>query len=95
MISGIFNITKPRGLTSFAVVRKVRHMTGIRKVGHAGTLDPIAEGVLPICIGSATGHIAEPHAAQEETEHPCIPRKRRGGFRAELQVRQKIDLVCV
>ncbi len=54
MTSGILNITKPRGLTSFAVVRKVRHLTGIRKVGHAGTLDPIAEGVLPICIGSAT-----------------------------------------
>ncbi len=54
MTSGIFNIIKPRGITSFAVVRKVRRLTGIRKVGHAGTLDPIADGVLPICIGSAT-----------------------------------------
>ena len=54
MTSGILNINKPRGMTSFAVVRKVRYLSGIRKVGHAGTLDPIADGVLPICIGSAT-----------------------------------------
>ncbi len=54
MISGILNVNKPRGITSFAVVSLVRRLTGIRKVGHAGTLDPIADGVLPICIGPAT-----------------------------------------
>lgn len=52
--SGIININKPPGMTSFGVVKKVRYLTGIKKVGHAGTLDPIAEGVLPICLGSAT-----------------------------------------
>ncbi len=52
--SGILNINKPPGMTSFAVVRKIRYLTKIKKVGHAGTLDPIAEGVLPICLGSAT-----------------------------------------
>ncbi len=52
--SGILNINKPPGMTSFGVVRKVRYLTGIKKVGHAGTLDPIAEGVLPVCLGSAT-----------------------------------------
>lgn len=41
-------------MTSFAVVSLVRRVTGIRKVGHAGTLDPIADGVLPICLGRAT-----------------------------------------
>ena len=54
MITGILNINKPRGIASFGVVRTIRRLTGIRKVGHAGTLDPIADGVLPICIGSAT-----------------------------------------
>ena len=54
MTTGILNINKPRGMASFGVVRVVRRLTGIRKVGHAGTLDPIADGVLPICIGSAT-----------------------------------------
>ncbi|MEX0785805.1 MAG: tRNA pseudouridine(55) synthase TruB [Dehalococcoidia bacterium] len=54
MTSGILNVNKPRGMASFAVVSLVRKLTGIRKVGHAGTLDPIADGVLPICIGRAT-----------------------------------------
>src|SRR3990170_8505332 len=54
MTSGILNINKPRGMTSFAVVSLVRRLTGVRRVGHAGTLDPIAEGVLPVCLGHAT-----------------------------------------
>ena len=54
MTSGILNVNKPRGMTSFAVVSLVRRLTGVRKVGHAGTLDPIADGVLPICLGPAT-----------------------------------------
>jgi len=51
---GIFNINKPRGVTSFKVVKTVRRLTGVKKVGHAGTLDPIADGVLPVCVGQAT-----------------------------------------
>jgi tRNA pseudouridine55 synthase len=54
MLSGIFNIDKPPGATSFSVVSRVRKLTGIRKVGHAGTLDPMASGVLPVCLGRAT-----------------------------------------
>lgn len=54
MSAGILNINKPRGLTSFAIVSLVRKLTGIRRVGHAGTLDPVADGVLPVCLGQAT-----------------------------------------
>lgn len=54
MTAGILNINKPKGMVSFAVVSLVRRLTGIRRVGHAGTLDPIADGVLPVCLGSAT-----------------------------------------
>lgn len=54
MADGILNIDKPSGMTSFAVVSLVRGLTGVRRVGHAGTLDPIAGGVLPICLGRAT-----------------------------------------
>lgn len=54
MTSGILNVNKPRGMASFAVVSLVRRLTGVRRVGHAGTLDPIADGVLPVCLGSAT-----------------------------------------
>ncbi|MBV9119927.1 MAG: tRNA pseudouridine(55) synthase TruB [Chloroflexi bacterium] len=54
MIAGILNLDKPAGLTSFAVVARVRRLTGVRRVGHAGTLDPLATGVLLVCIGQAT-----------------------------------------
>jgi tRNA pseudouridine55 synthase len=47
-------IDKPIGPTSFDVVRKVRRAAGLRRVGHGGTLDPAASGVLPICLGEAT-----------------------------------------
>lgn len=53
-MDGIVNILKPPGMTSHDVVYYVRKHTGIKKVGHTGTLDPQAVGVLPICIGKAT-----------------------------------------
>jgi tRNA pseudouridine55 synthase len=53
-ISGIFNIDKPAGWTSFGVVSLVRRLSGVRRVGHAGTLDPSATGVLLVCLGQAT-----------------------------------------
>ena len=53
-MNGIINIFKPSGLTSHDVVYKARKALHIKKIGHTGTLDPIAEGVLPICIGNAT-----------------------------------------
>lgn len=53
-IFGILNIYKPTKITSFDVVRIIRKLTNEKKVGHCGTLDPEASGVLPICIGKAT-----------------------------------------
>ncbi|KHD38095.1 tRNA pseudouridine synthase B [Clostridium acetobutylicum] len=53
-MDGILNIFKPIGLTSFDVVRQVKKISKEKKVGHTGTLDPLASGVLPICIGKAT-----------------------------------------
>lgn len=47
-------VDKPKGITSFDVVREVRRATGEKKVGHTGTLDPMATGVLPLCLGEAT-----------------------------------------
>ncbi|HZU13037.1 MAG TPA: tRNA pseudouridine(55) synthase TruB [Chloroflexota bacterium] len=54
MISGILPIDKPLGWTSHDVVRRVRRVAGQRSVGHAGTLDPLATGVLVVVLGSAT-----------------------------------------
>ena len=51
---GILNIDKPYGITSMEVVRRIKRASGQKRVGHAGTLDPIATGVIPVCIGQAT-----------------------------------------
>ena len=54
MYDGIINVYKEKGFTSFDVVAKMRGILGQRKVGHTGTLDPDAEGVLPVCAGKGT-----------------------------------------
>jgi tRNA pseudouridine55 synthase len=53
-MDGIFNLCKPVGMTSHDVVARVRRLTHHKRVGHAGTLDPAASGVLPVCLGQAT-----------------------------------------
>src|SRR6478672_2430391 len=53
-LDGILVIDKEVGWTSHDVVARVRRITGERKVGHTGTLDPAATGVLPVCLGAAT-----------------------------------------
>lgn len=54
MINGIINVYKEKGFTSHDVVAKLRGIAGQKKIGHTGTLDPDAEGVLPVCLGKAT-----------------------------------------
>lgn len=54
MFNGIVNLYKPAGFTSHDAVAKLRGIFGQKKIGHTGTLDPDAEGVLPICLGKAT-----------------------------------------
>jgi len=51
---GFLNIYKPNGITSHDVVAVLRRITKIKQIGHTGTLDPFAEGVLPVCMGKAT-----------------------------------------
>lgn len=54
MIHGVVNINKEKGFTSHDVVAKLRGIIGQKKIGHTGTLDPDATGVLPVCLGKAT-----------------------------------------
>ncbi len=54
MTDGIINVNKPSGWTSQDVCSKLRHVLNIKKIGHTGTLDPMATGVLPVCVGKAT-----------------------------------------
>ena len=53
-MNGIFNIDKPYGISSMDVIRQIRNATNISKVGHGGTLDPLASGVIPVAIGNST-----------------------------------------
>ena len=53
-LDGVLVVDKPRGLTSAQVVSRVKRALGARRVGHTGTLDPLATGVLPLCLGEAT-----------------------------------------
>lgn len=54
MAEGFLNVWKPAGMTSHAVVARVRRLTGVRRIGHAGTLDPDAVGILPLAVGGYT-----------------------------------------
>jgi tRNA pseudouridine55 synthase len=53
-MNGVLVIDKPQGPTSFEVVRRVRSALGLKRAGHTGTLDPMATGLLPVCLGEAT-----------------------------------------
>ena len=55
--SGVLLVNKPVQATSFSMIGLVRKLTGIRRVGHIGTLDPFADGLLPVCIGRATAAV--------------------------------------
>lgn len=54
VMNGVVVIDKPPGMTSYEVVEEVKKISGIRKAGHTGTLDPLATGVLPVCVNEAT-----------------------------------------
>ena len=70
-IDGILNIDKPYGITSMDVVRRVKRASGQRRVGHGGTLDPIATGVIPICLGQAT-RLMEDVVGGSKTYRACV-----------------------
>ena len=64
-------VNKPLGWSSFQLVKKVRYMAKVKKVGHAGTLDPLATGLLILCTGKATKQI-ESFMGQEKTYTGCF-----------------------
>jgi tRNA pseudouridine55 synthase len=78
--SGVLVVDKPAGATSFDVVARVRTRLGLRRVGHAGTLDPDATGVLPVLLGEATKLM--PYLAEQDKEYRAIVRL---GVRTETQ----------
>ena len=66
MTGGIVIVDKPKGWTSHDVVGKLRRLFGERRIGHAGTLDPMATGVLPVFVGRATRAVEFMEGADKE-----------------------------
>jgi len=71
-LHGVLPLNKSAGMTSFDAVRQVRRILGERRVGHAGTLDPSATGLLPICVGQATRLVDWLH--QQPKRYHCVVR---------------------
>lgn len=71
-VNGIININKEAGYTSFDVVARLRGILKIKKIGHTGTLDPEATGVLPVCVGNATKVCAL--LTDKDKEYLCVMR---------------------
>jgi len=95
-------VRKPAGWTSFDVVNRIRHLTGVRKVGHAGTLDPLATGLMIVCTGKRTRDLGTfsgldkeyrvtmmlgERTASQDAATPVIERRSTGGV-TEESVRQ-------
>ena len=73
-MDGIINLNKPTGITSAKALYRVRSITGERKSGHAGTLDPAATGVLVLCLGKATKLV------ESIMDQPKVTGRRRGSM---------------
>jgi tRNA pseudouridine55 synthase len=79
-LNGILNVNKPAGMTSHDVVAILRRLTRMKRIGHTGTLDPMATGVLPVCLGKAT-RIVE-FLSEDDKSYQC---EMRLGFTSDTQ----------
>ncbi|MBD3627273.1 tRNA pseudouridine(55) synthase TruB [Cyclobacterium sp.] len=87
----VFLVDKPYQWTSFDVVKKIRNALKVKKVGHAGTLDPLATGLLIICAGKETKNIEKYQAREKEYEGSFVLGKTTESFDLEREVKQIAD----
>ena len=85
-MNGILVINKPKEWTSFDVVAKLRNKLGVKKIGHTGTLDPMATGVLVLCLGSATKKVQEMTVTTKNTSLKLLWAPRRFTDDAESEI---------
>ncbi|MDA0301673.1 MAG: tRNA pseudouridine(55) synthase TruB [Chloroflexi bacterium] len=88
---GFLNIDKPQGITSFDVVRQVRRAAHMKRVGHAGTLDPLATGVLPVALGDATRLVDELVGARKRYRAEILLGRETDTYDIEGQVTEERD----
>ena len=87
----VFLIKKPIGWTSFDVVKKLRNALKVKKVGHAGTLDPLATGLLIVCAGKETKNIDGYQAQEKEYTGTMILGKTTASFDLEREIIEVAD----
>ena len=85
IMNGVILIDKPSGRTSYDMIERLKKVPGIRKAGHTGTLDPLATGVLPVCINEGTSWRSSSATITRSIRQPfCSERRRtRFGYRRE------------
>jgi len=90
--NGLLVVNKPKGVSSFRIVEMVRRLSGQRKIGHAGTLDPLASGVLVLCLGEATK--LSDYIMSEEKVYKVEGKlgERTSSFDAESEVIEKVEV---
>src|SRR6187402_3771154 len=88
-------INKPLEWTSFDVVNKLRFKLKIKKIGHAGTLDPLATGLLILCTGKMTKRIDEFQAQEKEYEGEMMLGKTTPSFDRETEVDNEFDIAAI
>ncbi|HEX2568721.1 MAG TPA: tRNA pseudouridine(55) synthase TruB [Polyangia bacterium] len=93
--AGLFIADKPRGPSSFAVIGRVRHLYGVRQVGHAGTLDPLASGVLPVLVGEATKLVPYLMGLEKEYQATAHLGVATDTYDAEGRVTRRVDGAAV
>jgi len=89
MPSGILLLDKPRGLSSNAALQRVRRLVGGTKAGHAGSLDPLATGMLPICLGEATKIVGDIVAGEKRYRFTVALGARTASGDAEGEIRER------
>ncbi|WP_238325339.1 tRNA pseudouridine(55) synthase TruB [Lunatimonas lonarensis] len=88
----VFLIDKPYGWTSFDVVKKVRNALRVKKVGHAGTLDPLATGLLVVCAGKMTKQIDRYQSQEKEYEGTFVIGKTTESFDLEREIKDVSEI---
>lgn len=91
-VDQVLLINKPLGWTSFDVVNKLRKKIGIKKIGHAGTLDPLATGLLIICTGKFTKRIDEFQAQEKEYTGHLVIGQTTPSHDLETEVSKRVDI---
>ena len=93
-IQGWLNVYKPLNISSFDVIRKLKKKFNIKKIGHGGTLDPLAEGILPIAIGKTTKLISfiEEH---DKLMNPAVGRGAAYHYSSSIEVNESVSAIGI